>query len=167
MNTTLTARTSSPEETIALGVLLGQLLVGGDVVSLVGGLGAGKTTFVKGVAQALGGQGAVRSPTFAFVHHHACNPPLDELLHVDLYRLDQPQEVLGLALDELVDDGTVLVIEWMERAEGLLGEPSVVVDFSAPNEATRLIELSMAAPRLAGLVDALQDGDRHSQRGSQ
>ena len=160
MNTTLTARTSSPEETIALGVLLGQLLVGGDVVSLVGGLGAGKTTFVKGVAQALGGQGAVRSPTFAFVHHHACNPPLDELLHVDLYRL-------GLALDELVDDGTVLVIEWMERAEGLLGEPSVVVDFSAPNEATRLIELSMAAPRLAGLVDALQDGDRHSQRGSQ
>ncbi len=166
MNTTLTARTTSPEATIALGRLLGQLLVGGDVVSLIGGLGAGKTTFVKGIVEALGGEGPVRSPTFAFVHHHRCRQPLDELLHVDLYRIDEPQEVDGLALDELVDDATVLIIEWMERAGGLLGEPSVTVDFTVQEEATRLIVLSMPAPRLAGLVDALHDGDRPASRGS-
>lgn len=94
-------------------MLLGERLRAGDVVLLTGELGAGKTTFVRGVAQGTGSKADVASPTFQLVRVY---PGRVQLAHVDLYRIENPSEVSGLGLDELADEGAV-VIEWGDRLE--------------------------------------------------
>lgn len=100
------------EATAALGARLAALVRAGDVITLSGGLGAGKTTLVRGMLRAMGHEGEVPSPSFALVQ------PYDHLslpvLHVDLYRLEDPEEMIELGLDG-ADDG-VLVVEWPEHA---------------------------------------------------
>ena len=103
--------TSSEAETIAAGRDLGARLSPGDVVLLEGPLGAGKTAFVRGLAEGLGGDGeAVSSPTFTIVQEY--RGPI-VLQHVDLYRLS-PAEVDDLGLDDLMED-SVLAVEWPDR----------------------------------------------------
>jgi tRNA threonylcarbamoyladenosine biosynthesis protein TsaE len=104
--------THSVEETRALGRAIGSLLAAGDVVLLAGGLGAGKTELTKGIAEALGVQGPVASPTFTIAQRHAGRVPL---LHVDIYRLDRVQELLDLGLEEELDE-VVTVVEWGDVA---------------------------------------------------
>jgi tRNA threonylcarbamoyladenosine biosynthesis protein TsaE len=94
------------------GARSGRGLRGGDVLLLVGELGAGKTAFVKGLAAGLGADaGEVSSPTFTIVHEYRRRLRLQ---HADLYRL-APREVDDLGLDDLLDDRTVLAVEWAER----------------------------------------------------
>src|SRR5437867_13072208 len=88
----------SPDETRVLGERLGTLLQPGDVLLLSGELGAGKTTFVQGLARGLGFQGSVSSKSFVLLGEYAGRT---KLYHADLYRLEDPQEVQELALDEL------------------------------------------------------------------
>jgi tRNA threonylcarbamoyladenosine biosynthesis protein TsaE len=98
--------------TKAAGAKLAGLLRAGDVVTMTGDLGAGKTTFVRGVLGALGHQGEVPSPTFAIVQpYEDLEPPV---WHADLYRVDDPAELAELGLDSLAD--AVLLVEWPERA---------------------------------------------------
>ena len=102
------------DATRAAGAALGAALRGGDVVALVGDLGAGKTTLVGGVVAGAGGDvGAVASPTFALVHEYAGPLPI---AHVDLYRLERERELDDLGLDELWGrgDGAAL-IEWADK----------------------------------------------------
>ena len=95
------------------GAALAAVLRPGDVVTLAGPLGAGKTTLVRGVLAALGHQGEVPSPTFAIVQpYDLTNPPVS---HADLYRLEDPSELEELGLDDQLIDGAILV-EWPERA---------------------------------------------------
>ena len=94
-------------------MLLGERLEKGDIVLLVGELGAGKTTFVRGVAQGAGCQSVVASPTFQLVRVY---PGRVQLAHVDLYRVENASELAGLGLDELADEGAV-VIEWGDRLD--------------------------------------------------
>jgi tRNA threonylcarbamoyladenosine biosynthesis protein TsaE len=100
------------DETEAFGQRMAQLLRVGDVVALYGDLGAGKTTFARGLLRGLGFEGDVASPTFPIVQ------PYEELAlpvwHVDLYRIEHPAEIEELALDEALEDGALL-IEWPER----------------------------------------------------
>ena len=100
--------------TEAIGARLAALLKAGDVVALSGDLGAGKTSLARGVLAALGLEGEAPSPTFAIVQPYA--PPETRLhvAHVDLYRLDAPDEAGELALDDYLADGALL-IEWPER----------------------------------------------------
>ncbi len=105
--------TSSPAETERAGTLLGERLRGGDVVLLSGELGAGKTTFVRGVAQGTGSNALVASPTFQLVRIYPGRVPL---AHVDLYRVESSSELRDLGLEELAQDGAV-VVEWGERLE--------------------------------------------------
>jgi tRNA threonylcarbamoyladenosine biosynthesis protein TsaE len=100
--------------TEALGRALAPLLRAGDVVALFGDLGAGKTSLARGVLAALGLAEEAPSPTFAIVQPYA--PPEVSLpvAHVDLYRIDDPEEAEELGLDELLEDG-VLLVEWPER----------------------------------------------------
>jgi tRNA threonylcarbamoyladenosine biosynthesis protein TsaE len=108
-------QTSSEEETMGLGASLGAELQPGDVVLLYGELGAGKTAFVRGLAQAIGASpDEVSSPTFTLVQEYA--GPRATLYHVDLYRLE-PKEVDDLGLDELVSTDAIVAIEWAERWE--------------------------------------------------
>ena len=120
------------EDTRAIGGALAGLLRPGDVVTLTGELGAGKTTFVQGVANALEYSGAVASPTFTLVREY--RTPTLKIVHADVYRLDRVQEVLDLGLQELLDDDGVLLVEWGDAvAEVLPGEP-LVVELMVPGE---------------------------------
>jgi len=105
--------TSSPAETERLGMLLGERLRRGDIVLLKGELGAGKTTFVRGVAQGAGSTADVASPTFQLVRVYQGRV---QLAHVDLYRVESGAELRDLGLDELADRGAV-VVEWGDRVQ--------------------------------------------------
>jgi tRNA threonylcarbamoyladenosine biosynthesis protein TsaE len=121
--------TRSPEETVILGAALAPSLVPGDVVSLSGDLGAGKTTFVRGVANALGVTDRVTSPTFTIVHQHSGRYPL---VHMDVYRLESFQEVLDLGFEELLDPEAVLLVEWGEAVTPLLPRRHLEVELRRP-----------------------------------
>lgn len=120
----ISSSTRSPEATRALGAVLAGLLVPGDVVLLVGGLGAGKTTFVQGVALGLGFTGEVTSPTFTLCHTYAGR--LD-LVHADLWRLERLGDIHDLALEEELESGAVVVAEWGEAAAPLFGDMALEV----------------------------------------
>jgi tRNA threonylcarbamoyladenosine biosynthesis protein TsaE len=105
--------TNSPAETETVGEGLGKRLRTGDVVLLTGELGAGKTTFVRGVTRGTGSSAPVASPTFQLVRIY---PGRVQLAHVDLYRVERSAELADLGLEELADQGA-LVIEWGDRLQ--------------------------------------------------
>lgn len=113
-----------------LGATLAALLRPGDTVLLGGDLGAGKTTFTQGLAAALGVSGPVTSPTFVLLHSYRTSSGWD-LLHADVWRLEQLQEVIDLAIPELLEEGAAAVIEWGELAAPALAPDylHVAVDF--------------------------------------
>ena len=111
--TTTLRETSAPEETEAAGEELGRRLRKGDLVLLKGELGAGKTTFVRGMARGAGSSAAVASPTFQLVRIY---PGRLQLAHVDLYRIEHSTELADVGIDELADAGAV-VVEWGDRIE--------------------------------------------------
>jgi tRNA threonylcarbamoyladenosine biosynthesis protein TsaE len=117
--------TASPEETRDVGEALAGTLREGDVVSLTGDLGAGKTTLVQGVARGLGVRDPVLSPTFTLVREYR---GLHRVYHVDIYRLDRVQDVLDLGFEELLDSGGVVLIEWGDAIEALLPDSSLRVE---------------------------------------
>jgi tRNA threonylcarbamoyladenosine biosynthesis protein TsaE len=109
--TLLDVVTNSPAETEAAGERVGRDLRLGDLLLLEGDLGAGKTTFVRGVVRGAGSSAHVASPTFQLVRVY---PGRLQLAHVDLYRLRSNAELADLGLDELLDEGAV-VVEWGDR----------------------------------------------------
>ena len=113
--------TGSVEETWALARALAKELAPGDVVCLEGDLGAGKTTFTQGLAAALGVPGRVTSPTFCIVQEH--QSPERLLVHMDLYRLRDEEDVEAIGWEDYLARGAILVVEWPDRA-GTLVPPS-------------------------------------------
>jgi tRNA threonylcarbamoyladenosine biosynthesis protein TsaE len=107
--------THSADETISLGRRLAKQLAPPKVVLLSGDLGAGKTTLVKGIAEgfAAASQEDVTSPTFTLVHEY--RGPQANLFHIDLYRVDTPRQLETLGLDDLMDENSILLIEWGEK----------------------------------------------------
>ncbi|MPY91781.1 MAG: tRNA (adenosine(37)-N6)-threonylcarbamoyltransferase complex ATPase subunit type 1 TsaE [Acidimicrobiia bacterium] len=108
---TLAARTSSAEQTRALASALGAVVAAGDLVLLTGELAAGKTTFAQGMGRGLGVEEPITSPTFTL--HRRYQGRL-EFNHIDVYRIDQIDEVADLGLPELLDGPAVTLIEWGE-----------------------------------------------------
>jgi tRNA threonylcarbamoyladenosine biosynthesis protein TsaE len=108
-----TVTTKTEDETAALGRELASTLSAGDVLLLYGDLGAGKTAFVRGLAEGLGvDRGEVSSPTFTLIQEYRGGRL--PLFHVDLYRIEDPREFDELGLDEIAEDG-VLAIEWADK----------------------------------------------------
>ena len=103
------AFTESATETKQLAASVAELVRPGDIILLAGDLGAGKTAFVQGLGAALGIQVRITSPTFTLVSQYSGRL---ELFHLDVYRLDQVDEVFDLGLAEMLDEGGVTVIEW-------------------------------------------------------
>lgn len=105
----------SPEETLAIGEQWGREAQRGWVIGLSGDLGAGKTQLVKGVARGLGSPARVHSPTFALLHEYGGGRL--PLFHLDLYRLNNREEVASAGLEEYLikPNGVVVVVEWIER----------------------------------------------------
>ena len=141
----MTFRTGSADATRTLAAALGPLLEPGDVVALVGDLGAGKTVFAQGVARGLGVRGPVTSPTFTIVQEYEGRLPV---AHVDVYRLDRVQDLYDLGFDELIDDGRVTIVEWGDLIAQALPADHLIVRIdpgSADNE--RVLELSFHGAR--------------------
>ena len=130
--------TRSPAETRAVARTLGARLVAGDVVSLSGDLGAGKTVFVQGLAEALEVAEPVTSPTFTLMHTYEGRVPL---VHVDVYRLERLGELEDMALDEMAADA-VVVVEWGDAIADALPprRTEVALTFGA-GEDERVIEV--------------------------
>jgi tRNA threonylcarbamoyladenosine biosynthesis protein TsaE len=133
--------TQSAEETIAFGRTLAQLLAPPKIVLLRGDLGAGKTTLVKGIAEAFEAALAeeVTSPTFTLVHEY--RGPLADLFHIDLYRVDTPRELETLGLDDLCSDRSILLIEWGEKFSRLQKERDVEISLDRVGESQRRISI--------------------------
>jgi tRNA threonylcarbamoyladenosine biosynthesis protein TsaE len=148
MSERLRLETDGPGETRAIGERLGGLLEAGDVVLLQGELGAGKTTFVQGIARGLGFEGSVSSKSFVLLGEYMGRV---KLYHADLYRLEEPEQVLDLALDEVSADG-VLVVEWPERAEGLLPPDHLRVWFEVTGESGRVLVFEPHGMRAAEIA---------------
>ncbi len=133
--------TTAAEETRALGERIAAVLRPGDVVLLHGDLGAGKTTMVQGIGRALGVREQAQSPTFSLV----VDTPLPGgavLRHIDLYRLDDPDELDTLGFEELTeDDRAITLIEWPERALGALPDAYLLIELRVRGTDRRSITL--------------------------
>lgn len=126
------------EQTRAFGEALGLLLRGGETIELVGDVGAGKTTFVKGLAKGLLIDEDVQSPSFTISRVYEARDGL-ALSHYDFYRLHDAG-ILRDELREVMNDPTVVtVIEWADIVEGVLPEDRIRITFSSPSEETRLL----------------------------
>ncbi len=125
----------SPRATKELAGRVAALCRPGDVVLLVGDLGAGKTVFAQGFAAALGVSGPVTSPTFALMRQYSCgdDSPVAVLIHADVYRTGSLDEVTDLALAELVEEDAVALVEWGELAAPVLGDSALEITLVAPD----------------------------------
>lgn len=124
----------SPEAMRAAGRTFAAQLCPGDRVALSGDLGAGKTLFCKGVLEGFGYVGDVPSPTFNIVHHYAPPDVTLAIIHADLYRLDDPEELDELGLDE---GNAVCLIEWPEKGGAMMQATEYQVRIAILNEAQR------------------------------
>ncbi len=148
MSWPLRCATASPARTQELAGRLAGVCRAGDVVLLVGDLGAGKTVFAQGFAAALGVVGPVTSPTFALVRHYHCGPdaPVAQLIHADVYRTVSVAEVADLGVAELVEEDAVALVEWGDLALPVLGQSALEVTLAVPDgsDAPTRRELSIA-----------------------
>lgn len=148
------------EATRAAGEAFARLLAPGDVVLLTGPLGAGKTTFVQGVARGLGVSDRVTSPTFTMVHEHACHNArgVTTLQHADLYRIQGVDEAIDLALGELVEEDAVALVEWGELAAPVFGRDVLTIDFEVTEDDARRLAVDGGAA--AGRAAAIEEWAR-------
>ncbi len=153
-----TVITHNEAETEALGAALGRLLQAGDVLALVGDLGAGKTCLARGVAAGLGVNEPVTSPTFILVAEYATARGFP-LYHADCYRLEQAAaEALSIGLDELLLDNGVAVVEWAERIEPLLPPDHLRITLTALDDSRRQLIFAPRGARAAELARRIFNG---------
>ena len=153
----------SPEQTRRVGSRLGGALQAGDVICLQGELGAGKTTFVQGIAQGWGSLDSVSSPTFILVNMYrrtdqgkgGATPPL--LFHLDAYRLESTPEAEELDLDSMLTQGALL-IEWPERMNGLIPNERLWVNLEHIDEEEREMKFKATGKRYDELLEVIRHG---------
>ncbi len=141
---------ATPGATRKLGERIGRLLRAGDVVLLSGELGAGKTVLAQGIGRGLGVADPIKSSSFVIMNEYE-GAPL-RLFHADLYRLEDPEQVAELALDELAEKG-VLVVEWPERAPAEMPPEYLLVRLAYDGAKARTIEIEGAGARYEELVE--------------
>lgn len=134
--------TRSPEETEALGRTIGSMLKGDELIALYGGLGMGKTAFVRGLAEGMGIDPLdISSPTFAIVHEHE-GAGSSRLYHFDMYRVESWEDLYSTGFFDYLGSG-VVVTEWSENIEGALPEERINIEISAPDhDDTRIFRIS-------------------------
>ncbi len=134
--------TKSADETQRFGKEFAKKLSGGNVVSLYGDLGSGKTQIVKGICLGLGVTQTVNSPTFIIVNEYSSGQ-FPEIFHFDLYRMKTQDEILNMGFLEYIDSGSVVLIEWPEHVEDILPEGTIKIHIShtVEDENTRWIKL--------------------------
>ena len=163
MSSTVRAVTTGVEQTRALASALGELVRPGDLVVLVGGLGAGKTAFAQGVGAGLGITDTITSPTFALVQSYSGRL---EMHHLDVYRLEQVNEALDRGLAELLDDDAVVVIEWGDTIAPVLPHDYLEVRLDyGDGEDARTVEFQATGQRWAARMRAIETVVANSDAG--
>lgn len=142
--------------TMALGAALAHILQPGLVVHLHGELGAGKTSLTRALLHAAGHQGRVKSPTYTLVEPYAIilNGAPVEVLHFDLYRMNNPQEFMDAGLREHFDGSNICIVEWPERAGDLLPPPDIAAFLKIAGNG-RDVELAAYSSQGASCLDRL------------
>ena len=130
--------TNNEFETEAAGARLGEALTPGCVVALFGGLGAGKTAFVRGLASGLGVSARVSSPTFTIVNEYPGPVPL---FHFDMYRLVSEDELFDIGWDDYLVRGGVCAVEWSEKVPGAFPQDAVYVEIEKAGDDSRRIKI--------------------------
>jgi tRNA threonylcarbamoyladenosine biosynthesis protein TsaE len=151
--------TATPEETRELGGSIATVLRAGDLVSLTGDLGAGKTTFVQGAASGLGVTEPILSPTFMLVREYRGSVPI---YHLDVYRLERIQDVMDLGFEEMADRQGVVFVEWGDAIEAMLPPEHIQVEITMPDDSEgRRMELTWYGRSWAARIEHLAAaGDR-------
>jgi tRNA threonylcarbamoyladenosine biosynthesis protein TsaE len=149
---TLEFISSSVEQTVRLGVRLGELLQAGDVLCLAGELGAGKTVLARGVGRGWGTAVRVTSPTFTLINEYPRAHDGAVLYHVDGYRLSGPADIATTGLEDLFSAENVIVIEWPERLAMLLPEDRLDIALAYVNETKRSLRFNAAGARSEDLL---------------
>lgn len=118
--------TNSAEETKEVGGQIADNLKGGECLVFFGNLGSGKTTFIQGLAKGLGIDKRIISPTFIIIRHYRINN--GNFYHIDLYRTGSTDDLLGLGIDEILEDKeNIVAIEWAEKLKGILPDKRIEI----------------------------------------
>ena len=138
------------EDTHELGRILGKHARPGDIFLLTGDLGAGKTTLTQGILWGMGSDDYVRSPTFVLVTEYDARMPLH---HIDLYRIDSVDQMDELGIEELVEDGGVVVVEWAEKAAELFPAGRLQINIQRLGDDSRRLALSSTSVEYDRFLD--------------
>ena len=130
---------NSPEDTRAAAAAIAPLLRPGDLLAYRGSMGAGKTTFTAGLAQALGSPAWVSSPTFALVHQYDGPTPL---CHFDMFRITTMEDLYSTGFFDYLESGAILAVEWSENIEAALPDPHIVVEITLGEGEKRTITVT-------------------------
>lgn len=133
-------RIGDDEAMQSFGAALARACVSPCVIYLIGELGAGKTTLVRGFLRALGWQGAVRSPTYTLVEQYEL--PMADIYHMDLYRLVDPEELEFLGLRDWLATPAILLVEWPQRGQGVLPVADLELRLDYAEKGGRRVEIS-------------------------
>jgi len=148
-----TIYSDSPDQTAAIGAAIGKALEPATLLGLVGSLGAGKTNLTQGIGEGIGtARTDITSPTFTICVPHNGRV---KLLHLDAYRIKDGSEVDELGLDEELEDGSVIVVEWAELIERYLPDIDVNIKIEATSEHQRQIEFEARTEKGRALIEAL------------
>lgn len=151
-NKSITIDTHSADQTRALGQQIGQATQPGDLLLLVGELGAGKTCLTQGIARGMGIDSYVRSPTFVLATEHSGRLML---YHIDLYRLDRIDEIQDIGIDEYVESEGVCVVEWADKAIAVFPKEHLSIELEHTGEDSRTLTLTAHGSRYTELIQLL------------
>lgn len=144
----------SVAQTIRIGQRLGELLQPGDLLLLLGDVGSGKTHLSKGIAQGLGSSDLVNSPSFVMINEYRAGAAHRRMpiYHADLYRIEDPNELVGIGLEETWAGDGVCLIEWAERAQGWLPQDHLAVHLRYLSDTKRVLRFAPQGARYTALV---------------
>ncbi len=152
----LTYKSLRVDDTLRFGEQLGRLLKPGDVIALIGELGAGKTTLVKGIARGLDvkDKRMVKSPTFSLAHRYEGRTPM---YHFDAYRLGNAREMFDIGSDEMFYGNGVSLVEWADKVAECLPEEYLEITLTTVSETERTIEICQHGERYHEIMKAIAD----------
>lgn len=150
----------SPEQTRRIGTQLGRVLDQGSLVLLGGMIGAGKTTFAQGLARGLRVSSEMLSPTFTLVSEHEgvdASERAVRIYHIDLYRIEDGDELLSVGFEEYLDDpNAVTIVEWPERARAMLPDEYISIEFSSIADTKRGISVDPHGERYQQAIEKVR-----------
>jgi tRNA threonylcarbamoyladenosine biosynthesis protein TsaE len=145
----------SPEETVEIGRIIGEILMPGDVVALIGDLGAGKTCLAQGIARGLGVSERyhITSPTFTLINEYPGRIPL---IHLDIYRLQGAGDLAELGYEEYFYGDGVAVVEWAEKIKDILPGDTMFINLNHVDENQREIRISGRSGKIGIIAEELR-----------